>query len=299
MRKLTALLAGMTLAMSALPAAAGVVITQKQHVSSGRNSRDSKQTIWVQGNKQKVVDDRTLSMQGAQGNKDTRVEEKMIITDLDKGMMYVIDPKQKSYYEREFPPKGEAERKVMAANSNPNMNLKKAGTSREVAGYKCEEYDGGGHTMIGDATVKECYSTSAPGAEEYSAFEKSALSKLKAIGVAEPAVVPEGVPLALDATTKMGSNVSIPGMPPEQAAKLAEMMKNRPPVVTSTEVEKIETQKLASDTFTVPAGFTKEEPPAGPGMGMRMPPGGIKGMKMMPPGAMMMAPSAAASPAAH
>ena len=32
MRKLTALVAGMTLAMTALPAAAGVVITQKVHV---------------------------------------------------------------------------------------------------------------------------------------------------------------------------------------------------------------------------------------------------------------------------
>ena len=38
MRKLTALVAGMTLAMTALPAAAGVVITQKVHSSSGSNS---------------------------------------------------------------------------------------------------------------------------------------------------------------------------------------------------------------------------------------------------------------------
>ena len=55
MRKLTALVAGMTLAMTALPAAAGVVITQKQHVTSGTNARDSEQTISVQGNKQKMV----------------------------------------------------------------------------------------------------------------------------------------------------------------------------------------------------------------------------------------------------
>ena len=45
MRKLTALVAAMTLALSALPAAAGVVITQKQHVTSGTNSRDSEQTF--------------------------------------------------------------------------------------------------------------------------------------------------------------------------------------------------------------------------------------------------------------
>jgi hypothetical protein len=87
---------------------------------------------------------------------------------------------------------------------------------------------------------------------------------------------------------KMG-NVSIPGMSPEQAAKINQMMKNRPPVVTSTVVQKIEAQKLASDAFTVPAGFTKKELPAGPG--------GMGGMHM-PPSAGG-SPGAGASPAAH
>lgn len=295
MRKLTALLAGITLAMSALPAVAGVVVTQKAHVTNGRNSRDSNQTISVQGNKQKVVDDRTISLQG---DKQKEVSEQVLITDLDKGVIYVINPKQKTYFEREFPPKGPMAQ-TMAASTAAAMNFKKAATSREIAGYKCNDYNGAGHSMAGDFTVTECFSTTAPGAEEFSAFERSVMSKLKSAGAAVPdsGNVPRGMPLALDATTKMGSNVSIPGMSPEQAAKISQMMKNRPPVVTSTVVQKVETQKLASDTFTVPAGFTKEEPPAGPGMGMKMPPGGMKGMKM-PPGAMMMAPSAAPSPAA-
>jgi len=90
MRKLTALAAGMTLAMTAMPAAAGVVITQKQHVTSGTNTRDTEQTISVQGNKQKMV-----------------TERHTIITDLDAGKMYVLDPKAKSYFEIEFPPKGQ------------------------------------------------------------------------------------------------------------------------------------------------------------------------------------------------
>jgi hypothetical protein len=214
-------------------------------------------------------------------------------------MIYIIDPKQKSYFEMEFPPKGPMAQ-TMAASTAEAMNFKKAGTTREIAGYKCNDYNGGGHAMVGDYTVKECFSTTAPGAEEFSAFERNWAAKLKSAGATESGAgeVPNGVPLALDATTKMGSNVSIPGMSPEQAAKLSEMMKNRPPVVTSTIVEKIESQKLASDTFTVPAGFTKKELPASPGMGMKMPPGGMKGMKF-PPGAMTkMPPSAAASPAA-
>ena len=278
MKKLTVLLAGMTLAMTALPAAAGVVITQKQHVSNGKNSRDTEQTISVQGNKQKEVDER-----------------RTLIADLDKGMIYIIDPNGKNYYEMEFPPKGPMAQ-TMAASTAAAMNFKKAGTSREIAGYKCNDYDGGGHAMVGDYTVKECFSTTAPGAAEFSAFEKIWAAKLKSAGATETAsgIVPEGVPLALDATTKMGSNVSIPGMSPEQKEKISQMMKNRPPVVTSTIVEKIETQKLASDTFTVPAGFTKKDLPASPGMGIKMPKDGLKGLKIGPG----VAPSAVASPAA-
>ncbi len=141
MRKLTALVAGMTLAMTALPAAAGVVITQKQHVTSGTNSRDSEQTISVQGNKQKMV-----------------TEKHTIITDLDVGKMYVLDPNAKTYFEIEFPPKGQMAT-MMAASTNAAMNFKKAGTTRDIAGYKCTDYDGGGHMMAGDYTVKECFST--------------------------------------------------------------------------------------------------------------------------------------------
>ena len=143
MRKLTALVAGMTLAMSTLPAAAGVVITQKQHVTAGTNSREDEQTISVQGNKQKMVSQRHT-----------------IITDLDKGMMYVIDPQQKSYFEIEFPPKGHMAA-MMAASTNAAMNFKKAGTTREIAGYKCTDYNGGGHMMAGDYTIKECFSRRA------------------------------------------------------------------------------------------------------------------------------------------
>jgi Domain of unknown function (DUF4412) len=278
MRKLTALVAGMTLALTALPAAAGVVITQKQHVTSGTNSRDSEQTISVQGNKQKMVSERHT-----------------IITDLDKGMMYVLDPKAKTYFEIEFPPTGQMAA-MMAASRDAAMNFKKAGTTRDIAGYKCTDYDGGGHVMQGDYTVKECFSTSAPGAQEFATFEKNMTDKLKGAGTsAASGEIPGGMPLALDSSMKMGK-VTIPGMPPEQAAKINEMMAKRPPVVTSQRVEKIESKKLADADFAIPPDYTKRDLP-GPGA-MRMPPGG---MKMAPAGGAPAtgAPAAGASAAAH
>src|ERR1700685_4198430 len=101
---------------------------------------------------------------------------------------------------------------TVAASPAAAMNFKKAGTSRQIAGYKCNDYNGGGHAMVGDYTVKECFSTTAPGAEEFSAFERVWAAKLKGAGAGATASgeVPSGVPLALEATTKMG-NVSIPG----------------------------------------------------------------------------------------
>jgi hypothetical protein len=278
MRKLTALVAATVLAMSALPATAGVVITQKQHMTSGTNNRDAEQTISVQGNKQKMV-----------------TERHTIITDLDKGMMYVLDPKTKTYFEVPFPPKGQMAM-MMASSTAAAMNFKKAGTTREVAGYKCADYDGGGHMMAGTYTIKECFSTSAPGAAEYAAFEKNMTEKLRSAGAQASGEVPSGMPLALDSSMKMG-NVNVPGMSPEQAAKINEMMAKRPPVTTSSVVEKIENKKLAGSEFEVPADYTKRQLPAqalaAPGGGGKPAPGGMRMVPMPPAGA----PSAAASPA--
>ncbi len=274
MRKLTALLAATTFALTALPAAAGVVITQKQHVTNGQNSRDAEQTIMVQGNKQKMVTERHI-----------------VVTDLDKGKMYVIDPTGKSYFEIEFPPKGQMAT-MMAASAAASMNFKSAGKSREIAGYKCDDYKGGGHMMAGDYTVTECFSKDAPGAKEFSAFEKNMASKLKSSGTAAAGgEMPDGIPLSSDSTMKMGG-VNIPGMSAEQTAKINQMMANRPPVVTSTVVEKVQTKNVAENEFAVPAGFAKRDLPAAPGMGgMRM-----GGAKAPAAGA---SPAAAASPAAH
>ncbi len=280
MRKLTVLVAGITLAMTALPAAAGVVITKKLHVTNGTNTRDDEQTVSVQGNKQKI---------------DTA--DHTIITDLDKGVMYAIDLKAKTYFEIEFPPKGPMAA-MIAANQSGAMNLKKAGTTRKIAGYACTDYNGGGHVMQGDYTVKECFSTAAPGAKEFSAFEENMAAKLKSAGASEASngETPSGVPLATESTLTMKmDHTAIPGMKPEDAAKLSAMMAKRPPRVMSQTVEKIESKKLADADFAVPAGFTKKERPAmGPGPGaMKMGPGAMK----MGPGAG--APGAAASPAAH
>src|SRR5262249_16776866 len=157
-------------------------------------------------------------------------------------------------FEMEFPPKGQMGAQMAAAA----QNFKKTGTSREIAGYKCQDYTGGGHVMAGEYSIKECFSKDAPGAAEFAAFQKAVASKLKSVGGAPASSneIPDGVPLASDSTTKMG-RISLPGLPPERAAKINEMMAKRPPVTTKTVVTKIESQHLSDDSFVVPAGYTK------------------------------------------
>ena len=224
-----------------------------------------------------------------QGNKQKIASEKhTMIVDLDKGMMYALDPNTKTYFEVPFPPPGGGG--MMAASTTEALNFKKAGTTREIAGFKCQDYDGGIHIPQGDYTVKECFSTEPPGAEEYAAFQKLWSAKLASGSTIKTGgAVPRGMPIAMDSTMKMGK-VNIPGMAPDQAAKINEMMAKRPPVATSTTVEKIESKKLADSEFAIPPGFTKRELPSG---SMMMKPGA---MKMPPPAG---APNTGASPAAH
>jgi hypothetical protein len=280
MKHLSALLASAVIALYALPAAAGVVIEQDQTVTSGGNTRNQHQTVMVQGNKQKLV---------------TPTHE--VITDLDKGKMYVIDPGRKTYIQMDFPPTGNMAR-IMAANGQSAMNLTPAGSSRTIINYKCNDYKGQGKVMSGDYTITECFSTKVPGASEFTAFEKKMRNSFKGTPMAQMAgEMPDGIPMASDSTMKMGK-ISLPGLPADQRAKIEAAMANRPPIQNKTVVTKVTAQKLAADTFEVPKDYSERQMP-GP---MAHGGGGMMRMPMMPPaspaagasGAAAAAPSAAA-----
>jgi capsule polysaccharide export protein KpsE/RkpR len=83
--------------------------------------------------------------------------------------------------------------------------------------------------------------------------------------------VPDGVPLKIDSTRKI-THVSMPGMSPEQAAKVNQMLAKRPPTVTHMTVTKVRTEKLTAASFAPPAGYQKQEMRM-PGMGGMSKPG--------------------------
>jgi hypothetical protein len=249
MKKLFAIFAVLALTAVSRPLLAGVVMTQEIVTNSGSNTSTDNRTVMVQGNKQKVV------MRG-----------QTIVLDLDKGKMLVLDGGAKTYTELPFPPQGPMA-SMMQNMGGVNLDFKKTGGSQTLSGYKCEEYDSTGKSMMAEFSAKGCFSSDAPGAAQYVAFTELLAKKFAAAGMAKTSGNPDGVPLVLETTTKF-TNFNIPGMPPEQAEKLKAMMANRPPTTSKSTTTSIKTEDLPAGTFEVPAGYTERKIAMGAGGGM-------------------------------
>jgi hypothetical protein len=218
-------------------ARAGVVIDEQ--VTSSEASKPAlteTRQLLVQGHKEKVVNQRHI-----------------VIIDLDKGQMTLIDPDRRVFAQLPFPPPGMASHK----SGHPlNLNFKRTGKHSKVLGYSCYEYKGSGRTMIAAITSEGCFSSSAPGAAEFSEFTKAMAKRLKN-AKAMAGEMPDGIPLTMVSTRTVNSNFSIPGMPAAQAAKLKEMLAKQSPRITKTKVIKIAERKLPADTFEVPPGYQR------------------------------------------
>ncbi len=231
---------------------AGVIEEQQETVTrGGPQPMVRTRTIMIQANKQKIVG-----------------EHDIMITDLDKGVMMLIVPEQKVYSEMPFPPKAMGGQALGAAN----VKFAKSEGTRTIIGYKCQNYSGVSHMMGTHSDIIECFSTSAPGAADFTAFQKAMAAKLKGTDAAAMVEdVPPGVPLFSQSTTDM-KGLRIPGMPPEQAAKLAQMMANRPPTVSKSVATKLTVKSLADSEFGPPAGYTRREMPTPHAPGAGAPP---------------------------
>jgi len=230
-------------------ARAGVVIDEQVTTSQGGTPPVTRtRELMVQGHKEKMISDRN-----------------QFVIDLDKGTMMLVDPNQKAYAEMPFPPHG--------MSSNPSqqldLNFQKTGKSSKVLDYSCEEYSGAGKTPMAAVSTSGCFSTSAPGAAEFTEFTQAMGLKLKNAR-AMAGKMPSGIPLTMDSTRTMNAGFTVPGMAPDQAARFKEMVAKQGPQTTKTVVTKIAARDLPADTFDAPAGYTRRgmSAPGGP------PPGG-------------------------
>ena len=262
MNALRVTLAASLLMLISVAAQAGVVLHETETLDRGSGHTETQdRTVMVQGNQQKTITDRSV-----------------VLIDLDKGFMYVINPGRKAYVEMPFPPQGKMGQ--LMAQRMAAMNFKPTGKHNTIAGYPCDEYRGGGDTGSSQYSVIGCFSKSAPGAADFTEFQKAMASKLH--GDAATAGIPNGVPLEVTSTTKLTS-VNMPGMSADQAAKIKETLAKRPPVVNKTVVTKVELQQLAASEFAIPADYQKQEMPA-PNrmMGGAPPAGNSSNMSTMP-----------------
>lgn len=249
MRKFSLGLAILAVATMTASAYAGVIIVEKQTSENMGRRATEERTVFVQGDKQKIV-----------------AGDQTIVTDLDQGVVRISDTSAKTYVEMPFPPEEHMPKGIS------QVHFKKTGVHRKVAGYSCDEYTGHGRIMNSEYTVTACFSKSAPGAGEYSHFEKKMTKALKGSEIAITQSMPDGVPLALTSKTKLAA-FSVPGMSSERAKALMKQFANRPPVVSTTEVTSIQVKSLPGDTFATPAGYAKREMPV-PGMPAMPPPSG-------------------------
>lgn len=214
-----------------------------------------------------VVHTRQLMVQG---HKEKMISERNVfVIDLDKGIMMLVDPNQKAYAEMPFPPHGMSN----SPSQQLDLNFKKTGKSSKVLDYSCVEYSGAGQTAMASVSTSGCFSTSAPGAAEFTEFTQAMGLKLKSAR-AMAGQMPSGIPLTMDSTRTMNAGFSVPGMAPDQAARFKEMIAKRGPQTTKTVVTKIAARDLPADTFEAPAGYTRRgmntpnaQRPAGAGAG--------------------------------
>ncbi|HLW70790.1 MAG TPA: hypothetical protein VKS22_09230 [Candidatus Binataceae bacterium] len=252
--------------MLAASARAGVVVEEQQVSDRGGGAPIThKIVVMVQGNKQKsVIDD---------------VKQSLII-DLDQGMRMMISDARKMYVEVPFPSKG------MPKGPNPTaISFKKTGGTQTLAGYSCDEYTGAGSMNGNDMTIVGCFSSSAPGAQVFTNFQKAMADKVKGTPMALMSDSPPGIPLKIDTTMKV-THMSMPGLTPQQMEEMNKRLAGRPPTVIHMTVTKVTEENLAADTFQPPKGYTKQQMPMmAPGMmGARPPMGAAPGAMGQRPG---------------
>jgi Domain of unknown function (DUF4412) len=232
-----------TTAMALLFAAdafAGIVVTQQRETRTDAGVRKSEETLMVQGHAQKLV-----------------TPDRVVITDLDKGMTYEIQPRHKTYYEMTIPPTGVASSQLKLTATK--VAYKRTGKTRTVNGYKCEEYTGIGRSRLATFTIRQCISHTAPGAKEVSAFEKLLNAKLKGSAEGSTGDVPIGLAIQSTSTLRPEDINPPAGSTPQEAALLKQANAGKRPVSTVVTVTKIEEKKLPPDTFQIPSGFTQRQ----------------------------------------
>ena len=231
----------------AVVAGAGVVIQGQEEVTRGSTSPGVKSTPY------------TEMIEGKQGK--FVIGTMQLIVDLAGDKVLVLNARRRAYYELPFPPPSTIGELILRRILPPMVKYKKTGKHRTLAGHGCDQYTGTGETNSAAYSVEACYSTDAPGAQDYTAFVKSAVAKAGKASAATSDEIPQGIPLELDTTVTPKQSQSPAASKQKQATPEKPVEIRLKTVVTS-----VASRSIEAGEFQTPAGLKLEKPPRGLGV---------------------------------
>jgi hypothetical protein len=207
---------------------AGVVMgeTSTARASDGETFSEQK-TIYVQGNKQKIEQEGLAT-----------------ITDLDEGVIYVVDKNDRAYSEI---PLQELSAVQPGDIQSETIQLNKTGEAKVIANHSCNEYravEGNNRERV---IISACVSTSAPGAKEVSEFDRKMVARLtgrKSERFADS-----------NATSLMLEKQSVLSFRIRDASRST--AHRTVTLLARTRVNNIQLKPLPPETFTPPKGYSK------------------------------------------
>jgi hypothetical protein len=221
------------------PARAGVVIEQRVSIGNGATpSSVRNRTLMLQDDKEKfqIVNGMT------------------VVIDANDRTVLFLDDKHKVFSELPL-------RRLIGTSLDPNRDVyqafKSSNRSRELLGFKCQDYTGERNSGPLITATTACFSTNATGAHDFDHFIKTIV---RHSGRLEGASIPAGLPLAIE--SKHGVNTSFvpPNVSKQEAQRFQRQIAHIPTQITRVDVTKITSVELSTDTFTAPAGYVRRGP---------------------------------------
>jgi hypothetical protein len=214
---------------------AGVVMSEVAVASGPIQNGTENQTVYVQGNKQKID-----------------MHDIQTIADLDKGRLYIVDKTRRNYVEMPIGSLAELTPRQDDSDSK-TVVLKRTGARRVIAENHCDEYRGNASNSEVHLTVSACVSTLAPGANEIVKFDRKMVSEVQGPQAGKSNEALTGmvlekqsvINLRVPAATRKGYETAL--------------------LVTKTRVNDIKVKELPAQTFMPPKGYSKVEQPASDG----------------------------------
>jgi hypothetical protein len=208
---------------------AGVVMSEIATASGPVGNTAQQQTVYVQGNKQKIDADTVQT-----------------IADLDKRLLYIVDKNQRNYVELPLRSLGELSAGASDDVDGAALVLKRTGKTHVVAYQRCDEYRGTQANEGVQVSVSACVSKAAPGAKEVAKFDREMIAQLTG---ARHQTSNEEANTGLVLEKKSVVNLRVPDQS-RQGYRSAS-------VTTRTRVKDIKLKQLPAETFAPPKGFDK------------------------------------------